>query len=272
MKKQIFLFSIFASLSFLCCCGLTHTENEKADAGEDYSDLTENESQEVWEYLDIEAFQDINSSVEGTHFLITEEISLEEPVYQTEQDNTDILLKLFQNLSVKKDKRVNSCADFYVLFRNENDTAICLIEVWPSCICVNQNDFYKVQNDELYLAITQMLSECRELDKIPAEEILLTYANDGQQDKYTEEDIVLWHDQPAILVENGYADNLSEEKLYYEKYICCNGLYIDIDYQTTYMLSQYKIFYYEDGSVQDSYYERAAYYDYFSGKRILFPY
>ena len=142
-----------------------------------------------------------------------------------------------------------------------------MIEVWDGYICINQRNFYEVFSDELYLAIAQIISECKELSKIPAEEVLLIYTNDYLQGEYMEEDIVLYNNQPAILVESGYENNYSEEK-----YICCNGLYFDIDYQTTYMLSECKIFYNEDGSMQDSYNDRAAYYDYFNGKRILFDY
>lgn len=267
MKKFVSFFGILICLIFLSCCGSDNMESIERSNIDNNSNLTTNVLQSDWEYLDIGVFNDNVFETNEVHFLITEEVSLEGQVYKTEGNNTSTLLELFQNLHVKKINGVTSCADYYVLFRDENDTATCLIEVWDGYICINQRNFYEVFSDELYLAIAQIISECKELSKIPAEEVLLIYTNDYLQGEYMEEDIVLYNNQPAILVESGYENNYSEEK-----YICCNGLYFDIDYQTTYMLSECKIFYNEDGSMQDSYNDRAAYYDYFNGKRILFDY
>lgn len=277
MKKCVLSLWALVLIICLCYCGSNNLdstiENKEGSNGvnsEDYQNSFINGLQPGWEYLNWEIFNDEVSATNEIYFLIAKEISLKGQFYKTDENNTNKLLKLFQNLQVKKTEDVVSDADYYILFRNKNDVAVCLIEVWDNYICINQGFFYEVLSDEVFLAIDKMVKECEEVNKVPAEEILLAYTK--MYGEFNKEDIVLYNKQPAILVESGYESNFSDEKLYYEKYVYCEGMYFDIDYQTSYMLSQCKIYYYENGSVKDVYSERVAYYDFFTGERMQFVY
>lgn len=266
-----------------CSCGSDNLESaiESDEASnvvqtecnsENYLPSTTEVLQHNWEYLDVGVFSDKASTINNIHFLMTEEIAFEEPVYKTEVDNTNIILELLQNLQVKKTCDMVSYADYYLLFRDKNDTPIYLIEVWNRYICINHNNFYEVSSDELFITIDEMISESKELTKVSVEDILIAYAKEYSYGEFDEGNIVLYNKQPAILVERGYESSYSEEELYYERFIYCNGLYFDKDYQTTYMLSQCKIYYLENGKVKEIFSEIVAYYDCFTAEKRLFMY
>lgn len=283
MRQRICLFCIFLFMICSCSCSSDNLKSaiESDEArnvvqtecnGGNYLPSTTEELQHDWEYLDVQVFSDESSTINDIHFLVTEEVALEEPVYKMEVDNTNIILELLQNLQVKKAYDMISYADYYLLFRDKDDTPICLIEVWDRYICINHSNFYEVSSDELFMTIDKMINESKELTKVSVEDILIAYAKEHSYGEFDEEDIVLYNKQPAILVESGYESSYSEEEIYFERFIYCNGLYFDKDYQTTYMLSQCKIYYWENGKVREIFSERVTYYDYFTAEKRLFMY
>ena len=202
-----------------------------------------------------------------TSILMTQEVSIEGQVYITDVDQTDYLLNLFQNLKVEEQDMNLAYADYYLLFRDEKDVSQCLIEVWDEYICIDHSQYYKVMNPEELSNIQKVVGECKEMPKLSPTEILLSMPINADGE-FSEEDIVLYNDKISILVETGYANNHSDEAYYYERYITCDGVYFDKDGQTTYLFVQKTIFYYPDGSIQDSYYKQWAYYDCFTGEQI----
>jgi hypothetical protein len=224
---------------------------------------------EGWEYFDMNLFSKKAVEENEIHFLITEEVSLQGKVYKTEGENTNALWNCFQNLQVKKTSQVVAYADYYILLRDENNVANCLIAVWKNYICINQRDCYEVANNELLLKVKYIIKESIELKKVSSDEILLSYVEENLYGKFSVDDIVLYQQKPAIMVSSGYEKNDAGEQLYYEKYICIDGMYFEADYQTTYAISQTTL-YYKDGNVIDEYYNMVAYYDCFTGERMPF--
>ena len=129
-----------------------------------------------------------------------------------------------------------------------------------------------MKSDEFSTMIRDLIYECEELSKIPVEEILLECTNNYSYGEFNKEDIVLYNEHPAILVGNGYERKHSEEEYYYEVFVYYSGLYFDKDYQTAYLFSKCKIYYYEDGNIQDTYTDRLTYYNYLTGEKMLFMY
>lgn len=280
MKKGILLFCIILVVAVLCSCSSKDSEATiENGTGSSIAQTEENSKSNVdspaetlqdgWEYFNIEAFDGADFSSDETHFLMTEEVSMEGQVYKTDVDNTHLLLEIFQNLQVKNITQSLAYADYYLLLRNDEDEAVCLIEVWDGYICINWTRYYEVSGSELFTAVSGMMGECEELHKISAEDVLVAHVNAYSYGEFDKEDIVLHDDCPAILVESGYDKKDSGEEYYYETFIYCDGLYFDPDYQTTYMLVYSKVIHYADGSIGGTY-RREAYYDYFTGERMPF--
>lgn len=245
------------------------TDVEKTITSTLYSSKTQ---QSDWTLLEFEELGDIDSSNREMTFLIAQEISPEVPVYNAGVNNTTLCLDFLKNLQAREAEKRTTSAEYYLLLRDENDRAICLIEVWDNFIAINHGCLYEMKNNEFSIMVRDLIYECEELGKIPVEEILLACTNDYSYGEFNKEDIVLYNEQPAILVENGYERNHSEEECYYEVFIYYNGLYFDKDYQTSYLFSKCKIYYYEDGNIQDTYTDRLTYYNYLTGEKMRFMY
>ena len=283
MKKIIFLFCIYVFLSCFCSCSFSsekmsieNKENTNIIQSENNSDvdyLSNTEIiQEEWVKLNDEELIYTTSATYESYFLLTEKITFDAQLYKTRENSTNVLLELLQNLEVRKVDNTIAHADYYLLLYDKNNAEICLIEVWDKYICINHNEIYEVSSDDFFQNIKEIISECEELNKIPVEEILLTCVKNCLYGEFNEEDIILYNEQPAILVESNFECLDSEEKYYYEKYIYCDAIYFDKDYQTTYMFSQSTIYYNTDGSIKDTHYTRIAYYDYLTGERKIFMY
>ncbi|MBR4083242.1 MAG: hypothetical protein IKK33_03040 [Lachnospiraceae bacterium] len=283
MKKcLLWSFYVLFLVSF-CTCGLNNGEeaaieqNEKSSiikteySSENNIPSTMEGLQTGYEYMDIGLFSDKNFSSKGYHFLVTEEITLEGRIYKTNVNDTNIVISLLQNLQVKKVSDMIPYADYYLLFRDKNNTATYLIEVWDRYICINHSDFYEMASDELFITIGKIINKSEELNKISINDILISFTKEYLYGEFEQDDIFSYNGRQAILVESGYKNNYLEDQIYYEKIIYYDGLYFDKDYQTTCAISQSRI-YYCNGEVQDSYCERVAYYDYFTGKRRQNPY
>lgn len=281
--KKLFLFCVIFIIIGLCSCTFNKSESivengygeniAQMEYEEDNSFSLSSETQQSdWTLLNFEELGDIDSSNNEMCFLIAQEVSKESLVYNMGVDNTTLLLDFLRNLQVRKTESRITSAEYYLLLQDENDMAICLIEVWDNFIAINHGSFYETKSDEFSTMIRDLIYECEELSKISVEEILLECTNVYSHDEFNKEDIVLYNEQPAILVENGYELNHSEEEYYYEVFVYYSGLYFDKDYQTSYLFSKCKIYYYGDGSIQDTYTDRVTYYNYLTGEKMLFMY
>ena len=281
--KKLFLFCVLFIIIGLCSCTFNKSEPivengygeniAQMEYEEDNSYfLSSKNEQSDWTLLEFEELGDIDSSNSEMRFLIAQEISPEFSVYNAGVDNTTLCLDFLKNLQVREAENWTTSAEYYLLLQDENDMAICLIEVWDNFIAINHGCFYEMKSDEFSTMIRDLIYECEELSKISVEEILLECTIDYSYGEFNKEDIVLYNGQPAILVENGYERNHSEEEYYYEVFVYYSGLYFDKDYQTSYLFSKCKIYYYEDGNIQDTYTDRVTYYNYLTGEKMLFMY
>lgn len=281
--KRRFLFCILFIILGLCSCTFNKSESiaengyveniVKMEYEEDNSfSLSLEKQQSDWTLLEFDELGDIDSSNSQMSFLMAQEISQGAPVYNVGVDNTTLCLDFLGNLQVRETESWATSAEYYLLLRDENDMAVCLIEVWDNFIAINHECFYETKNDEFTTMIRELIPECEELSKASMEDILLECTKDYSYGEFNKADIVLYYEQPAILLENGYERNHSEEEYYYEIFLYYDGLYFDKDYQTSYLFSKCKIYYYEDGSIQDTYTDRVAYYNYLTGEKMLFVY
>lgn len=229
----------------------------------------------AWIHLPENLFSSTASEADDIHFLITTGVSFEDKFIKTELSDTNLLLDLFRNIPVKEHKIILSSADYYLLLRDGDEEPICLIEIWENYICIDQVHYYEISDNELFATLNEVYDKSDALEKIAPQEVLLStpFTSSGE---FTQENIISYKEKPAIILETGY-DNVryspeksSTEKYDYERILLCEGMYFDTEYKTAYLISQYIIYYNEDGSIFDSFYKRLQYYDYFTGEDIGF--
>lgn len=190
--KRRFLFYILFIILGLCSCTFNKSESiaengyvekiVKMEYEEDNSfSLSLEKQQSDWTLLEFDELGDIDSSNSQMSFLIAQEISQGAPVYNVGVDNTTLCLDFLENLQVREAESWATSAEYYLLLRDENDMAVCLIEVWDNFIAINHECFYETKNDEFTTMIRELIPECEELSKASMEDEL---SNRGIPYKY----------------------------------------------------------------------------------------
>lgn len=268
MKRGLLICIMVMMIGFCACDTADNTNIENVSISE--TNLTITEDSDDYTNLNIEVFKGIIPEENSGYFLITKDVSVSQPVHKTNADQTAYLLEWISTLPVKQSDEYLTDANFYLLFRNEENKALCLLEVWEGYICIDHKDYYEVKDTDIYGKMQKVYELSEALNKVSIEDVLVERANISMENynRFQRSDVVEYQGMPAILTGTGYDNYYSEEEYYFECYLCCGGVYFDAEYQTCYQLETRKIYYNEDGSIYGDKYDIVAYFDYFKGEWV----